>query len=349
MNGAVNSPAALDPLLQVRLEMMRAYDVEYRSRPEYSDYEKFVFAANPAGDLVTSIFASPMKGMREWLDERPEEQMDADYFQTAVRKFADGITIDLDDVKPDSGNPAKLALYQELAYQFGASLPLLWPGLVVEAINNGLTKKWKPDGQFIWDIHEMNYRDTSVGQFRNYYSKTSQGGSAAMPLTYGNLIAKIKAGYAFKLPNGKDYPIRYTYLVVPPSLYPTALRLCTFERLPAYEAVSGASSSAGGDVLNEVKQYGVMPLMLAGMGSLEWMLSDASSPMTRGIGLKKRQDITPQQIGPESLSAIGSGDNDSGVISQEAYKHNRTKYGAKARGEAYFRNWWGQVLCDGTP
>ena len=88
--------------------------------------------------------------------------------------------------------------------------------------------------------------------------------------------------------------------------------------------------------------------MLAGLSPNEWLLVDASSPTHRGIALKKRQDITWQQMG-RGDAAIGDESNDEGEVTQEEFEHNKTKYGPKARGAAYFRNWWSQVLCDGTP
>lgn len=350
MPAIINSPAALDLLTQVQLRFYDGYGQLYKG-PEYSDYEKFVYPDDPAGDLIDVIYAEPGQGMREWKDARPMEQIDFQHFQASVRRFANGMKVDLDDIKPDSGNPAKLKMYLMAVEQLVTDAALLWPGLVAEAIVAGLTKKWLPDGQMIWDLHNYKASDASVGTFRNYYASSAQGGSAAMPLTYPNLLARLEQGYGFKLPNGKDKPIRYTHLCVPPSSFPKASRLTKFDRLPVGEVLGQdvSTTSAGGDTENQIRSsYAVEPVMLAGMKKNTWLLADASSPASRGIALKKREEIKWQQLAGPGASAVGMSDNDSGVVSAEAFDDNSTKWGPKARGEAFFRNWWGQMYCDGN-
>lgn len=349
----VNSPASLDVITAVRARLWRAFEDLYVNDPGYTDYKKFVFDEDPAGDVIWQIYSEPGVGMREWIKQRPETEIDYRYFTHAVRTFADGVTMDLDDIKPDAGNPMKLAMYLEAAERVAEGAVLLWPGLVAEAIVKGLTALWLPDGQHIFDVHYFNPGRTGLGQFRNYFSKTSQGGSAAMPLTYGNLLARVKGGYTFILPNGKEKAIRYTHLVTGSALAPTALRLCKFDNLPVGEVwnQNTATSSAGGETANEIKRsYNIEPIILANMPANCWMLVDASTGSMRAFGLKKRQDLTWQQLGPgPGAAAIGMEDNDSGAISEVAYDTNKTKWGVKARGECFFRQWWGVVLCDGTP
>ena len=235
MGSLINVPSGLDIVRLVRIEFFRAFEDEYESNPAYSDYENFVYEATPQGDLVTTIFSTPMQGMREWLDERPMSQVDWKYFQSAVRKFADGIEIDLDDVKPDAGNPANLALYREAVERMAAATALLWPSLVADAIHAGVTQTWLPDGQPIWSSHPLNPDVPAQGSLRNYYSKTTQGGGAAMPLTYGNLLNVLRGGFNFALPNGKPWPVMYTDLVVAPNLFPIAKRLTGFENIPLWK------------------------------------------------------------------------------------------------------------------
>lgn len=350
--GMINSPAALDPILAIQLRFYRAWEAAYTSNPAYTDFTQFAFEDSPAGDLINVIYSEPLQGMREWLDARPMSQVNWNYFTQAVRIFADGMEIDLDDVKPDSGNPAKLAMYMESAERLGEATALLWPQVIVDAVNNALTKNWLPDGQPIWSTHPFNPRITSLGSFQNYFANNANGGNASFPLTYANLLARLKAGYAFKLPNGKPWPIRYTHLVVPPTAYPLAVRLCTYDKLPVGEiwGQNIATSSAGGEAKNEVMNtYGVKPLQLFGLGVNQWMLVDASTPSMRGVAIKKRQPVTWQYLGPGAgAGAIGNPDNDSGAVPEHTFERNKTKWGPKARGDGFFRNWWGQVLCDGT-
>lgn len=348
----VNSPAALDLIVSVQARFYRAYDMQVQSNAAYTDFQKVVFEDNPAGDLIYGIYSEPLAGPREWLDARPMSQVDWRYFTQAVRKFADGMEIDLDDVKPDAGNPAKLAMYMESAARLGEATALIWPFLVTDAINTALTKTWLPDGQPIWSTHNFNPSNASLGTFQNYFANNANGGNASFPLTYSNLLARLKAGYKFKLPNGKDWPIRYTHLAVAPGQWPTALRLCQYDRLPVGEVFgqSIATSSAGGDALNEVKlSYGVQPIMIANLPANQWLLFDASAPSQQGLVIKRRQPVTWQYLGPSAgAGAIGAADNDSGGLPEHAFERNRIKFGPKVRGDAYFRNWWGQVLCDGT-
>lgn len=341
MGSPLNVPAALDLITAAKVEFMDSYQATYTGNPAYSDYEKFIKALNPEGDTVLQIYAHPLVGMQEWLGARPEEQVDFKYFEVAVRKFADSMSFDVDDLK-DGGNPIKRQLYMEGARLLAEATAALWPGLVAEAVTKATSKVWLPDGQKIFDIHYFNPDNTGLGQFRNYYANNSQGGSASMPLTYGNLLAKIKSGFAFKLPNGKDWPIIYKMLVTGPALFPTARRLCTQDKLPGYEILA---ANVGGEAINEIMQYAIEPVQLAGMGANEWMLLDVSQPSKRSIGLKKRQDITWQQIG---RGPGGLPDSDAGEIPEMTYEENKTKYGPKARGEAIFTNWWGALLCDGT-
>jgi hypothetical protein len=341
MAAPLNLPAALDLITAAKVEFMDVYQATYSGNPAYSDYEKLVKPLSPDGDTILQIYAHPLEGMKEWLDARPESQVDFKYFEIAVRKFADSMKFDVDDLK-DGGSPVKRQLYMAAAAALAEASTSLWPGLVAEAVTNAVSKEWLPDGQKIFDIHYFNPDNTGLGQFRNYFANNGQGNNASMPLTYANLIEKIKHGFTFKLPNGKDWPIIYKALVTGPALFPTALQLCTQEKLPGYVV---NSSNVGGESINEILKYQVVPMQLAGMGANEWMLLDLSSPSKRSIGLKKRQDITWQQVG---AGPGGLPDNDAGEIPEMTFSENATKFGPKARGEAVFCNWWGALLCDGT-
>lgn len=348
MGAPFTSPTGINLLTAVGLRFYAGYESVYAG-PEYTSYEDFVYPVDPAGDVIYSIYSHPLKPMQEWLSERHRSSVDFKYYTTSVRPFADSMEIDVRDVRDDA-NPAKVQMYLEAAQRMGEAAPALWPSLVVEALIRGISQTWLPDGQKILDLHNFNPDNSSLGTFRTYYANSGQGGSAAYPLNYGNLYARLKGGYSFKAPTGLDFPIAYTHLALPPSSFPEGKRLLYTDRLPVQEVVSGASSAAGGDTVNQIKaQYGnVKPVMVANMPAGTWALLDASSPSKRSIGLKKRQDIIWQQIGPGGPAGPFPTGAREGAVSEMVFLKNKTMYGPYAEGEAFFRNWWGVVLCDGN-
>lgn len=346
--GPINAPSALNLIAAVKVRFMEAFDSLYDG-PEYQGYKEFVFDEDPSGELIYSIYSEPLKPMQEWLKERHMSATQFRYWTLSCRPFADSMEIDVRDMRDDA-NPAKVRMYLESAQRMAEAAVALWPSLTVEAMFRGIGQAWVPDGQNILSIHNFNPDRASLGTYRNYYANSVGGGSAAYPLNYANLLARLAGGYSFKAPTGLDYPIRYTHLAVPPSSFPTAQRLLAFDRLPSYEVVTGVSSAAGGDVLNQIKQQfgNVKPVVVANMPAGTWALLDASSPSKRAIGLKKRQDIIWQMVGPggpEGPFPVGARE---GMVSQQIFETNKTKYGPYAEGEAFFRNWWGVVLCDGN-
>jgi phage major head subunit gpT-like protein len=346
--GPYVAPQALNLVTAVKVKFLDIYDGVYAG-PEYKSYEEFVYAEDPAGDLIYSIYSQPMKPMQEWLKDRKMSAASFKYTTYSPRPFADSMEIDTRDIRDDA-NPAKVQMYLEAAARFGEATAALWPSLVAETLFKGIGQTWLPDGQHVLDLHNFDPDGVVSGNFRNYFANNSQGGSAAYALTYGNLLARLGAGYSFKAPTGLDYPIRYTHLIVPPSSFPTATRLLSFDRLPLQEVYSAASSAAGGDTINQIKnQYGnVKPVMLANMPAGTWALVDASSPSKRAIGLKKRQDVIWQQIGPGGPAGPFPTGSREGMVSEMTFNTNKSKYGPYAEGEAFFRNWWGVALMDGN-
>jgi hypothetical protein len=346
--GPIVAPSALNLIAAVKVRFMDAFEAVY-SGPEYRSWEEFSFLDDPQGDVVYTIYSQPNKPMQEWLSERHMSSVDFKYWTQATRVFADGMSIDTRDMRDDA-NPAKVRMYMEAAARMAESAAGLWPSLAVETLIKGINSTWLPDGQKILDIHNFNPDDASLGTYRNYYANNSQGGGAAYSLTYGNLLARLSGGYSFKAPTGLDYPIQYTHLAVPPSSYPTALRLLSFDRLPLQEVYSTATTAAGGDTLNQIKQqYGnVRPVMVANMPAGTWALLDASQPSRRALGIKKRQDIIWQMVGPGGSEGPFPVGQREGMVSQLVFDTNKTKYGPYAEGEGFFRNWWGVLFCDGN-
>lgn len=328
MNPNVLPSKDIDLLLAMKVSFYEAYNEEYTSSPAYTDYKKLVKIFPGDFDEETILYPSPMGGMKEWIGERPFSQLDWDFFRVDVRKFADGIFVDVDDAKSSRKRPLIIQAVRQLAIATA-----LWePSLVAEAIVGGLTKVWKPDGQKIWDVHNFDPRDASKGSARNYYANNVQGGNAAKALNYANLKAGLEQGYTYKLPNGKSYTARFNQLVVGSALVPTARTLTTVDNF----VVGGVLQP------NEIKPYGLEIVELADMPANHWMLHDARTPNTKSIGVKIAQPVTWQQIGAFP-------DGDSGDVPEEVYERNRTKYGPKAVGEAFFQNWWSAILFDGTP
>lgn len=346
--GPINAPSALNLLTAVKARFMDAYLATYGG-PEYSDYQQFIWNEDPAGDLIYSIYAEPLKPLRAWLGERPMDQVDFRYWTQAVRTFASGMEIDVDDIKDDA-NPAKRAMYMMAAQKLADASVGLWPSIVAETLVRGTTALWLPDGNQIFSNHPISINNSSLGNFRNYYANNAQGNNAAFPLTYGNLLTVLKNGYTFKAPTGMDYPIYYSHLVVPPGAVKTAQRLVGFDRLPGFESGAGGTTAAGGDFLNEIKQsFGDLKVCaLANMPAGTWALIDARKPSEKPIALKKRQDITWQYIGPSALDAGGFPVSDDGAVPEMVFNRNKQKFGPKARGDGFFRNWWRAAFMDGN-
>jgi hypothetical protein len=345
------SSTNLNPLVAVQLRFWDAYQSFY-SGAAYSDYLKFTFPDNPSGDLIYGVYSEPLKPMPIWQGDRHMTAMDLRYWTVGVRTFGDGMELDVDDIKADSGNPIKFQFYVEAARRFGEAAAGLWPSLVAEALVNGITKTWLPDGQNVFDLHPISPSAPNGTKFRNYYANNVQGGSAALPLTYGNVLSLLKAGAAFKAPNGLDMPIYYTDLIVPPGSAPAAQRLVSFPTLPVAELFgqnTGSTSVGGGDGPNEIqKTFNPRVSVLANMPAGMWALADMSIPSEAALAIKKRQDVTWQFVGPGGASGPFPTGDDSGMVSQLTFETNKSKFGPKARGEAYFRNWWRVALADGN-
>jgi len=347
--GPINASNNLNLVTAVRVRFMEAYADAYGDAA-YSSWEKFAYLDDPAGDLIYTIYAEPMKPLRAWLADRPMSSTDFRYWTQSVRTFGDGMELDVDDLKDDA-NPAKRQMYLTTAQKFAEAALGLWPSLIAETIIKGVTATWLPDGQQIYSLHPYSPSNSSLGNFRNYYANSSQGGSAAFPLNYANLLTLLKNGLAFKSPTGLDYPIMYSHLVVPPGALKSAQRLVTFDRLPVAEIFGQtlASTNAGGDAVNEIAAlYAPEVVPLANMPAGTWALIDARTQSERPIAIKKRQDITWQYVGPSAGDVNGFPVSDEGNVSEMVFNKNKTKYGPKARGDGYHRNWWRAVLADGN-
>lgn len=348
--GPINASAQLNLLTAVKMRFMDAYSQAYQG-PEYSDWQNFTYLDDPAGDLIYTIYAEPLKPLRQWLGERPASAVDFRYWTQAVRTFADSMEIDVDDIKDDA-NPAKRLMYMAAAQKLADASVALWPSLVAETLIKGVSAIWLPDGQQIFSTHQFSPSNSSLGTYRNYYANSAQGGNAAYPLTYGNLLALLKAGYAFKSPAGMDYPIYYSELVVPAGSAPTAQRLVSYDRLPVAEVFGQtlSSTSVGGDAPNEIqKSFGNLRVrVLAGMPANTWSLIDANRDSEKPLAIKMRQPITWQYIGPSALDATGFPVSDEGAVPEMVFNRNKQKFGPKARGDGFFRNWWRAAFCDGN-
>lgn len=347
--GPIVSPAGLDLLANVQMRANNAY-AEVYSGEEYSSYKNFTGADDPAGDIIWTFYSEPLAPPALWQGERHMSSVAFDYWTQTVDSYADGFELDVDDLKQDSGNPAKAMMYLMAAQRLGESVAGLWPGLVAHAIAAGTTTIWKPDGQYIFDTHPYSPRNASLGSFRNYNANNVQGGSAAYPLNYANLLALLVKGSTFKAPTGLDYPIRYNVLVVPPGSGQVARRLVGFDRLPVQEVLSTATSAAGGDALNAIKmQFGYLQVYeLANMAPGTWLLMDTSKPSEIPLRVKQRQPITWQYVGPGGASWAFPVGADEGMVSEAVFNTNKVKYGPKARGAAYASNWWRMYYCDGN-
>lgn len=345
--GPINAPGALSLIAAVKIKFMQAYADAYKNRA-YTDFEKVVYYDDPAGDLIYTIYAEPMKPLRAWYGDRPMSSTDFRYWTQAVRTFGDGMELDVDDLKDDA-NPAKRMMYLQTAEQFASAAAALWPSLFAETLIKGITALWLPDGQQILSTHPYSPSNSGLGSYRNYYANNSQGGSAAYTLNYTNLLARLDGGMGFRAPTGMDYPVHYSHLLVSPGASKYAQRLCKNDQLPVGEiwGQNTASSSAGGKADNEIAQlYAPEVVEVANMPAGLWALVDATSEAEKPIAIKKRQEVTWQYTSSGDIAGFPA--SDEGLVSEMMFNKNKSKYGPKARGEGFYRNWWRVLLCDGN-
>lgn len=345
-----NIPQALDQFFLPQLRVQELF-LELAKNPFYTAYSKFVGMDDPAGDVIYTFYSEPLAAMPEWKGPRHMSEVDFRYWTTGVRTFADSMEVSVDDIKADSGSPAKMMAYQQTARRLVEAAMLRWPQLVVEAIQAGVTAVWLPDGQKIFDLHPINPSNPSGATFRNYFANSVQGGGAAKAITYLNELAALKNGYTFKAPNGYDMPIMYDCVVTAPSNVPLLSRLLKDDRIPAFEA--GGTTAAGGDVPNEIRRHyggdGIEVIGLANMPSNLRMYCDRSIASEIALRLKERQPITWQYQGPGGPSGAFPVGSDEGMVAESIFNANTVKYGPKCRGESYFSNWWRVALLDSTP
>jgi hypothetical protein len=346
-------PQALNLLLATTLRVDEIFE-EVSKDPAYTAFKKLVRMADPAGDLIYVTYSEPLAAMPEWQGPRHMSEVQFRFYQRTVRRFATAMRVDVDDIKADSGTPAKMLAYQDTVRRLWDSALLVWPKMVVDAIKNGVTTVWTPDGQKIFDLHPISPSNASGAKFRNYFSKTVQGGSAAYPITYANELALLKNGYQFKLPSGDDMPIRYNKVTCSPGNVPLLSRLLKDEWIPSYEAAADASPAVrGGSVANEIRNhYDGMNIEVVGMANMPSnlrMYEDTSRPMEIPLVLKERQPITWQYKAPGGPSGAFPVGDDEGFVGDETFDENAATFGPKARGECWFGNWWRAALADSTP
>ncbi len=355
--GPVNAPSALDLIASYRARFYRLYE-QLASSPLYQAWTKIAALDDPAGDLIYFVYMDPLGRMPLWENERHSSSLDFHYWTQSVDRFGDQMRLDVDDIKSDSGNQLKQMMYAAAADEYARAASLLWPGLISDLIVAGPSLIWEPDGQKIFDLHDFKIGFSSQGTFRNYRSKTSEGGSAAFAMTAANILTVLTEGRKIKQPNGLDAPANYNMLFCSPSKGPLLRRLVKSDRLPSWEVTgqTAGSTAQGSDVPNPIRQqFGEIEVLeIPNMGVYAdnlWGAVDTQSPdpNVRPIRLKKRQEVTWQFIGPGGAEIPWPTGSDEGAVSEIVFNTNGTKFGPKARGRAYFGNPWKIFLCDATP
>lgn len=360
MAHGLNIPQALDKFFLPQLRIDEFFN-DLAKDPYYTSYLKGVGIDDAAGDQIYHVYTEPLAAIPEWKGPRHEAEIDTRYWTSTVRTFASSMSVDVDDIKADSGSPAKLAVYRMKAQRLVESAMLLWPDLFVKSIQAGsaltyssaglaAALKWLPDGQNIFDNHPINPSSPSGTAFRNYRSKDTTGGSAAFPISYANEKTVLAAGLAFKLPNGLERPIRYNKVFTNAANVPTLEKILKDDWIPSYEA---NSSNVGGSVPNEIRRHyggeGIEVIGVANMPSALRLYMDTSMMTEMPLRLKERQPITWQYQGMSGAEGAFPVGNDEGAVSDSVFNTNSAKYGPKARGEVYAANWWRMFLCDSTP
>jgi hypothetical protein len=341
-------------LFDLKLAFERRF-ASMASRPDYLSFMRCARKDDSAGDLCRVFYSNPLPAMPQFNGTRNRVEVTFDYFDQNVRTFASGMAVNVFDILPDAGTPAKVWAYGEAAERLGESAALLWPGLFVQAISTGLTKIWQPDGQPFWGVHYFDYRTPSLGSYRNYFSSTVDGGSAAYPITYANVLAILKHARGFKAPNGLQKAIIINKFATNPVNAPLLRRLLTAERIPSWEATgqTAGTTGQGGDVINEIRAYyggaAIEVEEIANMPSQYWLALDTSSETDMMFAWKERLPVTWQTIGPGFAAYPFPTGGFDGMVSEMVYRTMETEYGPIARGESYMRNWWGGILCDTTP
>lgn len=347
-------PQSLGLLFDYRLAFERRF-ASMASRPDYLSLTRLCKKDDSAGDICRTIFSNPLGAMPEFTGTRHAAEVTFDFYDQNVRTFASGMKVNVFDILPDAGTPAKAWAYGEAAERLGESAALLWPGLFVQAITTGLTKLWKPDAAKFWGLHYIDYRRPSLGSYRNYYSKTAQGGGAAMPITYGNVLAILKNARGFTAPNNLQNAIVLNKFATNPVNAPLLRRLLYSDQVASWE-VSGQAVGAtnqGGLVQNEIKNYwggaACEVEEVANMPSQFWLGLDTRSESEMMFAYKERLPVIWQTIGPGFAAYPFPTGGFDGMVSEMTYRTMETEYGPLARGEAYMKNWWSGILCDSTP
>jgi hypothetical protein len=337
--------------------------MQMATRPDYTSFLGVCQKDNPAGDRIIVIIDNPIGPMPEFTGTRHKAETNFDYWEQNVRTFASGMAFDVWDALPDSGTPLKAMMYMAAQERLGESAALLYPAIFNQAITTGLTKLWKPDGLPFWGLHYIDPRRPSLGSNRNYFSKSAQGGSAALPITYGNVLKVLKNGLAWHVPGGdagQQRAVMYNAWRTAPENVPLLRRLLSADLLPAWE-VNGqdaTTTNSGGMVPNEIRNFwgGATHDVqgVANMSTKLWLGFDTSSPADTTFRVKERLPVIWQRI-DAVLGATGAGPNAidisalTGIVSEQVYRTFTTEYGPVARGEVYMANVHGAVLCDSTP
>jgi hypothetical protein len=182
--------------------------------------------------------------------------------------------------------------------------------------------------------------------YQNNYDNTAQGGSAAKPLSYANVLEILAKGRLLKKPNGKPMPIRYDSLIVGPDNIDLALDIT---RKNFIAPSTGARGEAGSVLVeNSITRYDLRVIYLPQLSDPgAWYMGAFGRKGARPVGLQIREDIRFQRIGPVGTQNVEQDGGDGEVVSEQEYKHDIVEMGPRARGEAFLKWPWRLVRCKG--
>lgn len=286
-------------------------------------------------------FMEPPDGMKEWLGERPTTKIVDRVFSVDNKKFAQGVKIMLDDARDN-----RLGVYRDPIMNLAAEARTIWNERLAAALEGGTTTLWLPDNQYYFDTdHAVNADDSTLGTYSNNFDNTAQGGSAACPLTYANVLAKYKLGLTRKMPNNRPMRIRYDTIVVPSALEDVAMDLVTKN----FIAPVASTSIEANNILQEssLRRLALRVKVLPQLADSDtWFLGAFMRKGARPCGLQIREDIRFQRVGPVSTPDVEADGGDD-IVSDAEYHHDVVEMGPRCRGDAFLKWPWRLIRCKG--
>jgi phage major head subunit gpT-like protein len=250
------------------------------------------------GNEAKIKLASRPTGVHEWLDERHKQKIERADHSVAVKRWANAITVKLDDLADDEDN---LGQYKPLIDSMADDFDEHRHQLFIDLIGSGFagTLGTAYDGQFFFDTdHPVALTGGSLGTQSNKITSSFDG-----PALYEAMAALE----ALKKPSGEQANLQATH-----ALFPVALR-------SAVETVLDKQYSTNGE--NNLLYQRVKPIFdprLDAYSTIAWYLLDLSKGLKPFFWVDRKR-VTPQMDRKDEFEL--------GVVHWGAYGRYNASYG----------------------